>query len=502
MTVNLATGTTSHRQRHADRPLAWLYPKRWLLLVATAAVVWTAVVARVAHSLYLDFAFQRFDLGNMVQAVWSTSQGRLLETTHEDGLQGSRLGSHVDPLLAGLTPLWAAFPSPMSLVTAQIVACALGAIPLYWLGRRHLAEPVAAMLAVAYLAYPWLAWTALDPIHPATLAIPLLFFAIVFLDSDRLVLFSIVAVPLALAGELFGLALAGLGCWYWLARGRPRAGLVIASAGVAWTAICLELIVPHYSGGDSQYYALYAAVGESPLGVVQTALTDPVTVLREISTTGDIAYLVALAAPLAGTFVLSPLILVAALPQLTANLLSSSGGHIDPRLHTVSVLIPPLWAATVFGLARLPARLSMLLGSLVLALSVGALVVLGPQTGSSPSAAAVWYYGPPPPIHLDALRQAVALVPADAPVAATAKAGSQLSARRHFYSVPILGDADWVVVDTLDPWVPLPPEDSEVGTIGSFRPDLVRAMVARLAASDEWARAFDQQGVAVFRRRE
>jgi hypothetical protein len=226
-----------------------------------------------------------------------------------------------------------------------------------------------------------------------------------------------------------------------------------------------------------------------------------VAILRELSTTGDVAYLVALAAPLAGTFLLSPLILAAALPQLAANLLSSSGGHTDPRLHTVSVIIPFLWAATVFGLARLSPRRSMFLGSLVLALSVGAFVVLGPQTGARASATGVWYYGPPSRGHLDALRKAVALVPPGAPVAATTKLGSQLSARREFYSVPVLRNAEWVVIDTLDPWVPVPPEDADAGTIGSFRPDLLRSAITRLAASDEWNREFEQQGVVVFRRR-
>jgi hypothetical protein len=44
---------------------------------------------------------------------------------------------------------------------------------------------------------------------------------------------------------------------------------------------------------------------------------------------------------------------------------------------------------------------------------------------------------------------AVALVPASAPVSATNTMGAHLSARRRIYSFPLLNGARWIVVDTL-----------------------------------------------------
>ena len=55
----------------------------------------------------------------MVQAVWSTAHGRPLETTDVTGIQFSRLGAHVDPILAVFTPLaWTPF-LPEGLLVAQ-----------------------------------------------------------------------------------------------------------------------------------------------------------------------------------------------------------------------------------------------------------------------------------------------------------------------------------------------------------------------------------------------
>ena len=68
---------------------------------------------------YRTFSTGRFDLGNMVQAVWSTTQGRFLDTTDVSGVQFNRLGAHVDPVLALFAPLWLVWSSPEMLLVAQ-----------------------------------------------------------------------------------------------------------------------------------------------------------------------------------------------------------------------------------------------------------------------------------------------------------------------------------------------------------------------------------------------
>ena len=57
-----------------------------LAVMALGAGVWTAVVAALAIRRHQGFLSHRFDLGNMVQAVWSTAHGRPLEMT--DGATG------------------------------------------------------------------------------------------------------------------------------------------------------------------------------------------------------------------------------------------------------------------------------------------------------------------------------------------------------------------------------------------------------------------------------
>ena len=72
----------------------------------------------------------------MAQAVWATAHGHPLEITNLQGDQASRLGSHVDPILAAFAPLWWIWPSAAMLVAAQAVAIALGALPVFWLAQE------------------------------------------------------------------------------------------------------------------------------------------------------------------------------------------------------------------------------------------------------------------------------------------------------------------------------------------------------------------------------
>ena len=112
----------------AHRARGWVLAHWHVLVVWAAMLAWTAAVFAAVRSEYEEYQLGRFDLGNMVQAVWSTAHGRPLESTSGAGEQFTRLGSHVDPILVLLAPLWAVFPSPLTLAAAQVAAVSLSLI--------------------------------------------------------------------------------------------------------------------------------------------------------------------------------------------------------------------------------------------------------------------------------------------------------------------------------------------------------------------------------------
>jgi uncharacterized membrane protein len=147
-----------------------------LARVTPVAALWAAIASFAVGFSALSvlrhdaFATGRFDLGNMVQAVWSTAHGHPLRVTDLRGAQVLRLGAHVDPVLALFAPLWWIWPSPDLLLVAQGVALALGALPVFLLARKHLRSGRAGVaFALAYLLYPATTWTALNEFHPVAL---------------------------------------------------------------------------------------------------------------------------------------------------------------------------------------------------------------------------------------------------------------------------------------------------------------------------------------------
>ena len=159
---------------------------RAALLVWGLTAVWAGLFAWLSVQRYRGFSTGRFDLGNMVQAVWSTANGSFLDTTDVSGVQFNRLGAHVDPVLAAFAPLWMVWSSPEMLLVAQAVIVSLGALPAFWLGRRWLGDDRLAVAgAVAYLMAPGLMHATLFDFHPVTLSAPLLLFCIWAAEEAR-----------------------------------------------------------------------------------------------------------------------------------------------------------------------------------------------------------------------------------------------------------------------------------------------------------------------------
>jgi uncharacterized membrane protein len=434
----------------------------------------------------------RFDLGNMTQVVWSTAHGDPLRMTDLDGEQISRLAAHTDVLLAGFAPLWFVWPDASLLLVAQAVAVALGALPVYWLARKHLGSARAGLgFALAYLLYPPVQWLVLDDFHAVALACPLLLFAWWYLDENRLGAFLLFACLAVLTKEEVGFVVAGLGVWYVLARGRRREGLAIAAAGTALSLLAILVVLPAFSDGESDFYRRYAEVGGSPGGIVETILTDPFRVLEVAFDGRGLGYLLRLLAPFA-LAVLAPLTLVVAVPELAINLLSSTPTQTSIHFHYTAGIIPAIVVGSVFGAARItrgrPEAAPRLAGlAVVLTLLSGWWLGPLPYPGGEDLVADAWHVE----AHDRIAERALGLVPGGAVVSASNALGAHLSERRRVLSFPYRQDADWVVVDETRPSY----ADRAVAPVEAA------AAVAWLRRDDDWQLVFEEDGVLVFRRR-
>jgi uncharacterized membrane protein len=445
------------------------------------AIVFTA--AAVLH--FLVFRSAHADLGTMAQALWSTAHGHFLQATTYDGSNTTRLAGHVDPFLVLLVPLWWVWSSPLMLAVVQAIAVSTGALPVYWLARKHLRrDRAAAHFALVYLLLPatqFNAFTASSGFHPVSIAIPLILFAIWFLDKDRLFLFALFALLAGSTKEEIPAAVGCLGIWYAVRKGRRLVGLSIFVLGLAVSLVDFLVVIPHFSpSGVDPFVRRYQQVGGTPGGIARTAFSDPMALVHAVATTHKLVYVLLLLGPLLGLWLREPLLFLGAVPDLSINLLSALGDQTVIAYHWTAGIVPFAIAATIFGAARLkrdPDRVSLC----VLVAAVG-IAVYSPVVLAGGRDLGAWSS----PVR-SAKMHALDLVPPGVPVSASNQLGTYLSARRYSYFFPTVGIATWVVVDRADP---------------TYRTSsLYRRKVRQIESNPNWRILYSSHGVAVLRKR-
>jgi uncharacterized membrane protein len=454
-------------------------------LVYGGAAVYALIFIGAAAAHVAAFRAGRADLGSMVQAVWSTAHGHFLESTTLTGREVTRLGGHVDPFLALLVPLWLVWSSPLMLLVVQAIAVSTGALPVYWLARKHLrSDRAAAHFAFAYLLFPATQFNALtitSGFHAVSVAVPLILFAIWFLDEDRLIPFAAFALLAASTKEEIGLAVGCLGIWYAVRRGRRLEGLTIFALGAALSLIDFLVIIPHFSPtGIDPFAGRYEAVGGTPGGILHKAFTDPLAFVQAVATGHKLLYLFLLLGPFLGLCLLEPLLLLGAVPDLAVNLLSGKGDQTVIAYHWTAGIVPFLVAASIFGAARLKrdvdrVSLWVLIGTASLA-AVSPLF-LGLSRGDIAAAM------PSNPVRA-AKAHAISVIPDGVPVSSSNELGTYVSARRYVYIFPFNRGARWVIVDR---------NDTTYSDAAGYR----RA-VRTLGSKPGWKLVYSNRGIMVF----
>ena len=452
-----------------------------VVYAGTAAYAALFVCATVLN--YLVFKTAQVDLGHMVQAIWNTLHGHFYETTTLIGHQRNRFSAHADPFLLLMAPLFWIWSSPLLLLVIQALAVSSGALPVFWLARKHLGSPRAgAHLAFAYLLYPatqFNAFTLGSGFHSVSIALPLVLYAIWFLDEDRLVAFSVVALLAFTTKEEISLAVGFLGIWYAVRKGRRAFGLGVFGVGLAVSLFDFLWLIPHYAQGAGTFADRYRAVGGTPQGMAHKLFTDPLAFVHAVATGHKGFYLLLLLVPFLGLWLLEPLLALGALPDLAINLLSAQPNQTSMQFMYTAGIVPFLFAATIFGAARFRRR--------SVDLSLGVLVAAGCLSLYSPI-----YYGSSDVRALGsplvaAKSHAVGLIPAGVRVSASNELGGHLSERRYIFTFPKVHLAHWIIVDR---------NDSTYVDVAGFR-----RVIRKYESDKDWRTVYSSHGVTVLHKR-
>ena len=294
-----------------------------------------------------------YDLALMDQTVYNTYRGRILELTNPEGINNfKRMAIHNDIILALLAPFYFIFSGAQTLVVIQTIVIALGAIPIYLLGKMILkSKPLGLTFAFAYLMYAPLQRAGNFDFHAVLLAVTFLLFMFYFFIRKKYwisFIFFILSIfskeQISLTAGFFA-AIMTLSAYKKNDRKRLFFSILIFIISVVWFLASIWLIAPYFRGGQHFALSRYSSPGDGSF-----------VYFNLIFNYDNLRYLFLLLFPLGFLSLFSPGYLLIALPEFMVNFLSN---HLQMRgidNHYAAIIIPFVFISAIFGVNEILKR--------------------------------------------------------------------------------------------------------------------------------------------------
>ncbi len=305
--------------------------------VLLMTLCYTASACIIAWTRHHGLQTRAFDLGIFDQAIWNTVHGHLLLSSLKENT--CLLGDHFSPFLLFLSPVYALWQDPRTLLYLQAAALALCIPATYTLALRRLTDPrMALCFAFAFfLFYP--ERSALhEDFHPEVMVQPLLILAFLFMKERRwAALLTSLAVILS-AKENFSGILFFFGITLIFFEKKKFTGLFLTLFSIVYLLVITRWVIPGISGHDYLYSGFYKGAAQNPAGAF----------LRLFSY-DSLSYLVKLFSPLLflSFFHLPTLLLT--VPVLIQNLLSDNPVTRSFGYHYTAGLTPFVFISSIYG---------------------------------------------------------------------------------------------------------------------------------------------------------
>ena len=350
-------------------------PAAWA--TGALALAWAGWIGGYAVLNHSRFGTHTYDLGLYDQTFWLISS---LRPNYSTGAGLNMVGSHAALVLYPIAALYWLAPDARLLLGAQALWTALGAVPLYLIGRDRGLPWLGVAGGAAYLLHPSVQNMALFDFHVDTLAATAFLFAIWGADARRPRVTLLAAAVVLLCKENFAIATAALGALV-AVRGQWRLGLILVAASVAWLLFATQVLVPALVAREqSIHVGRFARYGGSVPEILRTALTRPQLILGDMLTSAAPGYLAALLLPLALLPLLSPYALLA-LPTVAINLLSTMELQQSVYYHYAALAVAALAAGAVHGACWVARALGRGRPGRVAAWALGAALLLAAAQG-------------------------------------------------------------------------------------------------------------------------
>ncbi|MFA6908512.1 MAG: DUF2079 domain-containing protein [Patescibacteria group bacterium] len=326
----------SPRQQHA---IPWIV----LGTILVYAVIFCTLSA-VKLNLHL---YNALDLGIYNQVFWNSVHGNLFGMTiHPQNY----FGDHFEPFIFFLLPVYGLFQHPLTLLILQTLALASGAWPLYRIARRSIGVRYAALIAILYLANPFIQNANAFEFHMLPFAVPLILWMIDAYMQKRYRTFLLLMIISLLVREDVSLVVIGMGLLALVERRTKSWSLVPIIAGLVWLGGSLLFISSMNPDGVYKFFSYYTP-GSSESSVLQSFAS----LFPKFISLGNLALLFALLLPFLGIPLRAPRMLIPGI-LVAGELFLTGFTELILKTHYSVLLLPVLFVATIEGVRSLQER--------------------------------------------------------------------------------------------------------------------------------------------------
>lgn len=321
-------------------------------------VIFLTFIYTVALSTFSIFRFESFvasayDLGIMIQTVWNTANGWMLQESINMGFPMLRFWmAHWEFIYVIIAFFYIIFSSPHTILIFQTAMVASGAIPIFWLGRQVFQNSfIGIVFAAGYLLNPALQNANLFDVHGITLAAPMLAYTFYCLYNKNYKLFIVFSALALSCREDSALILIMMGIYAILIQKEKKVGLAtIVISGLFFLLWYKRMTLRNMLGLPPFEIMAGADTHWSHLSQVEQDILYPIKFLAKKY---NVRYFLYLFGPVIFTSFFSLETLLIATPVFAINLLSSYFYTHDIEHYYSAPIVPFIYISAIIGSRRI-----------------------------------------------------------------------------------------------------------------------------------------------------
>lgn len=295
-----------------------------------------------------------WDLAIFDQAIWLYSRFSSPDVTVRFNRPENILGDHFHPIVASLSPLCWIVNGAEAILIGQAFVVALSVIPVFLFTALRLGNRAAWLITLSYSLFWGMQQTVEFEFHEIAFAVPLIAFAIYFIDVRNAMGYFICFFLMLMTKENMGAMLVFFGIYLMVLR-RYRDGLVSLSVGAITFPLMTKVVIPFFSGRPYDYWT-YEALGRDLTSALKTMIRKPWLVLQIMTSPVTKLHTIWLIfSPFLLMSLFSPL-LILFIPIFAERFLSSRLVFWEPFYHYNATVTPLVAMAAADGLWRITRR--------------------------------------------------------------------------------------------------------------------------------------------------